>query len=116
MLKVIVLMARREGTCPEEFERHLRERHLPLVARMPGLRRLTVGPVLPDPNGPPAWDAVAEDEFDDPAAVGAALASPAGQAVVADAATFMDMERVRFLVVQPDDVPLPTAAAGEAAD
>jgi uncharacterized protein (TIGR02118 family) len=66
MLKVIVLLRRREGLSREEFERYWRERHLPLVARIPGLRRLVLNRVLPDPGGsPPSFDAVVEDWFDD---------------------------------------------------
>ena len=69
----------------QDFQQYLRETHLPLVTGLPGLRRLVVNWVLPDPNEPPpAYDAVSEDWFDDPAAMGAALASPEGQAVAAD--------------------------------
>ena len=64
----------------EAFSQYLRETHLPLVTKLPGLRRSVLNWVLPDPNGPPpAYDAVAEDWFDDPAAMGAALASPEGE-------------------------------------
>ena len=108
MLKAMVLLPRRQGMSREDFERHLRETHAPLVAKLPGLRRLVLNLVLPDPNGPPpAWDAIAEDWFDGPEALQAALASPEGQAVTADAPNFLDMTRFQFLVVQEDDVALP---------
>ena len=108
-MKVVVLLPRREGMSPEEFERYARERHLPLVAKLPGLRRLVLNRVLPDPNvPPPAYDAVAEDWFDDLQAMGAAFGSPEGQAVVADAPNFLDMARFQLLVVEEEDVPLPT--------
>ena len=107
VVKVIILLSRREGTSPEEFARHAREQHLPLVAALPGLRRLVFNTVLPDPNGPPpAYDAVAEDWFDDPTAIGAAFASPEGQAVLADAQTFLDMARLQILVVAEEDIAL----------
>jgi uncharacterized protein (TIGR02118 family) len=112
MIKVVVLLTRRDGMTEEEFERHTRERHLPLVTKLPGLRRLVVSQVLPDPNGPPsAYDAVAEDWFDDVAAMGAAFASPEGQAVFADAPNFLDMSRLQLLVVEEEDIPLPTGTA-----
>lgn len=115
MLKAIILMPRRDDLSPAEFERHLRERHLPLVAQMPGLRRLVLNLALPDPNGPPpAWDAAAEDWFDGPEAWGAALASPARQAVLADAPNFLDMTRIQFLVANEEDIPLPTGTAAPA--
>ena len=109
MLKAMLLLARREGMSREDFERHLRETHLPLVARLPGLRRLVLNMVLPDPDGPPpTWDAIAEDWFDGAEALQAALASPEGRAVNADAPNFLDLARFQFLVVQENEVALPT--------
>ena len=115
-MKVIVLLPRRAGMSPEAFKQHMRETHLPLVTKLPGLRRLILNWVLPDPNEPPpAYDAVAEDWFDDAAAMGAALASPEGQAVAADMPNFLDPSRSAFLVVEEEDVPLPTGSAASSA-
>ena len=112
MVKLIVLLTRRDGMSHEEFERHTRERHLPLVTALPGLRRLVINHILPDPNAPaPPYDAVAEDWFDDPAAMSTAFASPQGQAVLADAPNFLDMTRLHLLVVEEEDIPLPTGTA-----
>ena len=117
MVKVVILLTWRGGTSPEEFARHARERHMPLVAALPGLRRLVLKHVLPDPAGPPPpYDAVAEDWFDDPAAMEAAFASDAGQAVLADAPRFLDMTRLHLLVVEEEEIPLaPGAGPGSAA-
>ena len=107
MVKVIILLARRDNMSREDFTRYTRDRHLSLVAKLPGLRRLVVNHVLPDPNGPPpVYDAVAEDWFDDLAAMGAAFDSPEGQAVIADAANFLDMTRLQVLAVEEEEVPL----------
>src|SRR5687768_13924153 len=58
------LLARRDDMSREDFTRYTRDQHVPLVAKLPGLRRLVVNHVLPDPNGPPpVYDAVAEDWF-----------------------------------------------------
>lgn len=109
MIRAIVLLPRRDDLTPEEFARYGRETHLPLVTQLPGLRRLVVSRVLPDPNGPPpTFDAVAEDWFDDLAALQAAFASPAGQAVMADAPNFLDMSQLQVLVVEEREIPLPT--------
>jgi uncharacterized protein (TIGR02118 family) len=117
MVKVIVLLPRRADMSPEAFGQHLRETHLPLVTRLPRLRRLVLNWVLPDPNQPPpAYDAVSEDWFDDPAAMGAALASPEGQAVAADVPNFLDPSRSALLVVdEEEEVPLPTGSAPSSA-
>jgi uncharacterized protein (TIGR02118 family) len=116
VVKVIVLLPRRADMTREAFGQHLRETHLPLVTRLPGLRRLVVNWVLPDPNGsPPAYDAVSEDWFDDPAAMGAALASPEGQAVAADVPNYLDLSRFALLVVEEEAVSLPTGSAASPA-
>ena len=76
------------------------------------MRRLVVNHVLPDPNGPPpAYDAVAEDWFDDLAAMGAAFAPLEGQAVLNDAPNFLDMSRLQVLAVEEEEIPLPTGTA-----
>ena len=111
MIKAIVLLPRRDGMSQEEFASYAQEHHLPLVTKLPGLRRVVINRVLPDPNSPPPpYDAVAENWFDDLAAMGAAFASPAGQAVMADAANFLDMPRLQILVVEEEEIPLPTGA------
>jgi len=101
MTKVIVLLSRRADLSREEFRRHLEEEHLPLVQRLPGLRRLAVNYVMPGPDGAqPAYDAVGEDWFDSPEAVQAGLASPEGRAVNADVPNFLDAGRLVFLVAE----------------
>jgi uncharacterized protein (TIGR02118 family) len=109
MVKLLVLLARRDGLGQEAFELHVRKHHLLPVTQLPGLRRLLVNRVLPDPRNPaPTYDAVAELWFDDFATVGAAFDSPAGQAVTADAPNFLDMRRFQVLFVVEEAVPLPT--------
>jgi uncharacterized protein (TIGR02118 family) len=107
MLKLLVFIRRRDDLSPEAFERHLRETHAPLVARLPGLRRLVLNRVQPDPTGAaPPWSLIAEDWFDGPEALQAALASPEGQAVQADAPNFLDQDALQFLVAVAQEVPL----------
>jgi uncharacterized protein (TIGR02118 family) len=110
MIKVIVFAPRREDMSREDFERYCRETHLPLVMKMPGLRRLVVNWVLPDPGGPPPeYDAVAEDWFDDAQAMEAAFASPEGKAVADDAPNFLDVNRFKLIVGQEEEFALPHA-------
>lgn len=109
MVKVVVLLPRRSDLSREDFERYMRETHLPLVVRLPGLRRVVVNWALPDPNGlEPAYDAVAEDWFDDAQAVGTAFASPEGKAVAEDVPNLLDMSRFVLLVAEEEEVSLPT--------
>ena len=105
MVKVIVLLRRRMDRSQEEFRRYLDEKHLPLVKSLPGLRRLVINYVMPTPDGTaPAYDAVAEDWFDSPEAMQAALASPEGQAVYADTPNFADVDRLALLIVQESTI------------
>ena len=110
MVKIMLLLARRAGTSPDDFAQHLQVTHVPLVMQLPGLRRLVLNHIQPIPDAPPpAWDAIAEDWFDSPDALQAALASPQGQAVNTDAATFLDLSKLHFLVLDEHEITLPTA-------
>ena len=116
MLKVIILTRRRADLSRAEFDRYVRETHLPLVARLPGLRRLVANSVHPDPAGAsPEWDMVGEDWFDSAQAWQDALGSPTGQAVIADSANFADLAGSRFLLVEEKEIALPTEYAIDAA-
>ncbi len=107
MIKVIALLPKRSDLSEDDFARHLLDVHLPLVAALPGLKKLAVNWVHPDPSGAaPAYDAIAEDWFEDPAALQAALASPQAAEIGADAATFLDLARFQFLIVREESVPL----------
>ena len=110
MIKLMVCLARRPDLTPEEFERHLQDTHLPLVSRLPGLRRLVLNHLLPNhTDTPPTWDAIAEDWFDSPEALWIALASVEGQAVNADASNFLDLAKLNVLVVEEREVALSTS-------
>ena len=71
---------------PDTFERHYREVHVPLVKKVPGVRRYTfsrnAAPVRGD-----LYYQVAELEFDDLAALRQAFATPEARAVAADVDT-----------------------------
>ena len=107
MVKVIVLLSRRPGMSREDFLAYLKDEHLPKVAKMPGIKRLVVNAPLLDPNQPePPYDAVAEDWFEDTAAMDAVYATPEGKAVLNDAPTFLDMSRFVLLVVAEEEMAL----------
>ena len=113
MVKLMLLLYKRPDLSGDDFRRHLRESHLPLVARLPGLRRTVVNLPLLGAEGalglPPGCDAVGEDWFDSVESLQAALASPEGQAAGADGPTFLDVGRTVMLVVEEEEVALPAA-------
>jgi len=96
MTKVLVLLHKRDDLSWDEFSRYWREVHRPLAMRLPNLRRYVEnhGPEIGSmPYG------VAEFYFDDPDSFQAALASPEGEAALADLANFVDVERTGMTIV-----------------
>ena len=79
----------------EAFRRYWRETHGPLAAKLPGIRKHVQNHSIVDPDGkPPTYDGYAEAWFDNAEALDQAMASPEGQAVIADQANFIDLERM----------------------
>jgi uncharacterized protein (TIGR02118 family) len=76
-------------TDPAAFDKYYYETHVPLAKKIPGLRKYTVtkGPIM-TPGGPSPLHLIATLTFDNMAAIGAARASPEGQAAAADVAKF----------------------------
>lgn len=105
MVKLVLLLHRREGMSVEEFRRYAREQHSPLLLKLPGLTRLVINYAQPDHTGAaPPYDAVAEDWFESLEAMGAAFQSPEGQAVSADAPNFLDMSKFQMFTVEEDEI------------
>jgi uncharacterized protein (TIGR02118 family) len=71
-------------TDPAAFREYYEGNHLPLAARMPGLRGLRWGFDVAAPGGDSPYFCVFEADFDDAGALDAALASPEGEATAAD--------------------------------
>jgi uncharacterized protein (TIGR02118 family) len=71
-------------TDPAAFREYYEANHLPLAARMPGLRGLRWGFDVAAPGGDPPYFCVFEADFEDAGALDAALASPEGEATAAD--------------------------------
>jgi uncharacterized protein (TIGR02118 family) len=69
---------------PEAFRAYYTETHLPLAARLPGLRGWRYAFETRAPDGSSPYFCIFEAEFDDAAALRSAMASPEGQAVAAD--------------------------------
>lgn len=85
----------------EDFRRHWRDRHGPLAARLPGLRRYEQNHVIDQeqrgfsyPRGPEQLDGFSMLWFDSEAAMREALQTEAGRALVADENHFMGDLRI----------------------
>jgi uncharacterized protein (TIGR02118 family) len=71
------------------FDRHYDGTHVPLAAKMPGLRSYTVSRPGPGPDGnKPSYHLVAALTWDSAEELQAGMSSPEGQAAVADLANF----------------------------
>jgi len=87
---------------PGAFGRHYREVHIPLLRRLPGLRRFTVSRDVTALHGEPYY-LVAELDWDTMAGLRAAFDSAEGQATAADAARLQELAPVRRMIFTVDD-------------
>ena len=71
-------------TDPDHFRSYYEDTHLPLAAKLPGLRGYRYSFDVAATGGESPYFCVFEADFDDAAALSAARASPEGQAVRAD--------------------------------
>jgi uncharacterized protein (TIGR02118 family) len=71
-------------TDPDHFRSYYEETHLPLAAKMPGLRGYRYGFDVAAGEGESPYFCVFEGDFDDAATMDAAFASPEGEAALAD--------------------------------
>jgi uncharacterized protein (TIGR02118 family) len=103
MYKVVTLVKRRPDLSVEAFQEYWRDRHAPLVARLPQLRRYVQSAALPQGyrNGELLFDGMEETWFESEAAYEAARRDPGYDALTADEANFLDRDRT---VVMPVDV------------
>ena len=100
MLKMVFLVHKRPDMDAAEFHRYWRETHGPIAAEIPGLRKYVQNHSIGDSNGvAAAYDGFAELWFDSAEAFERALASPEGQAAQADAANFIDVDRMQSFSV-----------------
>ena len=102
MVKLLVLYGHPQD--PAAFDKYYQEAHIPVAKRMKGLKKWTIGKVIGTPdNQPSPFYYVAElymesrEEFD------ALLASPEGQAAVADVPNYAT-GGVTFLYSEVEDV------------
>lgn len=90
---------------PDFFEHHYREVHVPLVKKLPGVRRYTFSrnarPVRGD-----LYYRIAEVHFDDISALQRALASPEGRAAASDVDTLSSTAgvQVRSMIYELEDL------------
>ncbi len=102
MLKVIELAKRKPGMPVDEFQRHWRERHAPLVAACTEVHRHVVSCALPQGylKGDLLFDGISEIWFESAADYYAYRRSPAAAVIAADQANFLDLSRALSMPVE----------------
>jgi uncharacterized protein (TIGR02118 family) len=82
----------------DAFDKHYLQTHTPLVRALPGLDRFEVAFTLPDAGGEAApYHLIAELYFPDAETMQAAMASPQGAALAADAPNITSTKSVSML-------------------
>jgi uncharacterized protein (TIGR02118 family) len=69
---------------PAAFRAYYEGTHIPLAAKLPGMRAHRYAFDVGSPAGESPYFCIFEADFDDAAAMGAAMGSPEGQVVAAD--------------------------------
>ena len=91
-----------------EFDRYYLEVHMPLVQRLPGVKKIRYGRVTGTPDGGTSpYYLVADVYFEDRQALEAALSSTEGQAAMADVPNFSSGPTIMFCESE-DIAPFPT--------
>jgi uncharacterized protein (TIGR02118 family) len=108
MTKVMFLLAKRPGMSRDEFQRHWRTTHAPLVTELPGiLRQVLCHTQSDDTLDASGYDGIAEHWYADTDAVRVMLASKEFQTALADGEHFLAMDRVQMLVADEEEIPIP---------
>lgn len=86
MVKLVAIFSRPPD--PDSFEDHYGQVHLPLIEKLPGLKRLETSKVTGAPMTTTQFYRMAEMYFDDNQAMNASLMSPEGIAAAKDLMSF----------------------------
>lgn len=86
----MVLLRKRPEWSQEEFLRYWRDVHVPLITRLPGLKRYVISPTVPVDGYPAPYDGMAQLWFESVEAALAAFAAPEGREARADTQNLAD--------------------------
>lgn len=102
MIRLLVMYGHPKD--PAAFDRYYDSIHVPLAKRMQGLRKWTIGKVTGTPDGSPSpYYYIADLYADSREEIDAILASPEGQAAVADVPNYAT-GGVTFLYTEIEEV------------
>ena len=90
MYSIMFVLYRKPGMDQDDFVRHWRERHAPLVAQLPGILRYRIAPVVREEAAEAPFAGIAEIWFESRDAWLRALESPEGQRALQDVLEFQE--------------------------
>ena len=112
-MKLFAFVKRKEGMSREEFLTYWHTQHGPLIRDTPGLADHTISYVQHPaaPQDQSGWDGVAVQEFASWDAFVAMLSGPAGDAMRADEANFLDSSSIKVVFTEGEVVMIDAASA-----
>lgn len=106
MVKLVLLFRKRDDMSMEAFLRHWREVHVPLVMKIPNIKKYVISPVIGTPvghSGQRDFDGMAEVWFDDEASARASLDTQETVATGLDGRNFIQKGSLRrFFCVEQE--------------
>ena len=109
MVKLVLLFRKREDLTMEQFLRHWREVHVPLVVKIPNIRRYVTSEVSATPGGGSGqrdFDGMAELWFADEATARASLEGPETLATGIDGRNFIEKGSLRRFFCEEREIAL----------
>ena len=119
MISLHAFLVRREGMSHDDFVRYWREEHGRLIRDTPALARCLLRyeqhPRIPgNRGGGTDYDGVAIQSFASWDEFAAMISGPAGEAMRADEANFLDPDRIMVLFTEEPNIVVPLRPAEEA--
>ena len=100
-VKLISFLTRRQDLSRESFSNHWHDRHGPIAARIPGMRRYLQYHAEDEPRlGTPLYDGIPMAWFEDTNALRASEPSEAYARTRADEAHCLEPDRIRFVIAK----------------
>lgn len=108
MIKTVTLLTRRQDLSSEEFHRHWKDIHAPLVLALPGVRRYVQCRPIQVPGREPQYDGIAEVWYEDIESLNATLQTSEYETLLNDEKNFMGSmtEDSIFMFVAEDEFPV----------
>lgn len=104
MIKLVLLFKKREDLTTEQFLAHWKNVHVPLVLKLPNIKRYVISPFVGAPSGHSDFDGMAELWFESREIADAALATEATIATGIDGRNFIQKGTLRRFFAEEQEI------------